>query len=512
MKFLGRPLRRRSFLGLAGFSAAVPPHGNPAGAGKEPLHCGTQKQLFIDRKFIAHARGIRLRVNPPRKAGPVLSGERPWEEQAIGGYISVLEHEGVYKMWYFSAAKGAGSNLCYATSTDGLRWDRPSLGVVEFRGSRDNNIVLAGASEGAVFLDPVAPPHQRFKTLSAAGGGRKSPLGTTDKGTLVLLASPDGIHWNQEVEVLPFHSDTQNNLFWDQRLGKYVAYLRGWNPLRCVVRCEIPREQIFQTWPYQPSDRPRYLWSIFPWGKNWPPALSTELPTVLACDEKDPPNTDVYTPNVRPYPYADSVYLGFPSIFRHTAAPGTEKIPVEGLLEVQLAVSRDGIRFDRLDRRPYIGLGFSGELDSHCIYCGLGMIRRGNQLYQYYVGYSSEHSKWPPAGSAIMLAVQRLDGFVSANAPPEGGELTTPLLTFQGSRLELNIDTSATGLAQVELQAPDGLPIPGFELRNSDPVVCNDVARPIAWRGNVDLSRLRGSPLRLRIRLHNARLFAFQFA
>lgn len=504
-------LPRRRFVQLAGLSAVGPPLGSPASPQKEPIDVGNRKQLFIDREFIASATGIRLQVNPPRKAGPVLVRERPWEELAIGSYISVLEHEGLYKMWYLCTAKGVRFNLCYATSTDGVQWARPPLRVMEFQGFRENNMVLRDAGSGAVFLDPVALPHQRFKTLAATGGGQKSPLGTTDKGTLVMLTSPDGIHWKEEFEVLPFHPDTQNNLFWDERLGKYVAYLRGWNPLRCVVRCEIPREKIFEIWPYAPSDRPRYLWSIFPWGKKWPATPSTELPTVLACDEKDPPDSDVYTPNVRPYLYAEGVYLGFPSIFRHTAPPGSEKIPMQGLIDVQLAVSRDGLHFDRLDRLPYLGLGLPGQVDSHCIYCGLGMIRRGPEIYHYYGAFSSEHSKWPPSDSAVMLAVQRLDGFVSANASHEGGELITPLLTFQGSKLELNIDTSAMGLAQVELQRPDRLAVPGFELRNCDPIIANDVARTITWRGSEDISKLRGSPLRLRIKLENARLFAFQF-
>lgn len=501
---------RREFLkvvGLTGVAAACTA-ASAAIPSLAPIEVGNRKQLFIDRRFIQCSRGIELAVNPPEKAGPVLLPETPWERKAVDlGYLSVEEDGGLCKMWYLS-----GGYLCYATSKDGIAWNRPVLNVIEFEGSRRNNIVLKDAGEGGLCLDPVAPPNQRFKTLAAAAGGHRSPLGSTYKGTLVLVTSPDGIHWKEEYQVLPFHPDSQNNLFWDERLHKYVAYLRAWDPLRSVARCEIAREDILKQWLYTPTKKPYYLWSIFPWGKDWPPAISTELPIVLACDEKDGP-CDVYTPNVRPYPYAEDVYLAFPSIFRHTAPPGSEKIPMKGMLDVQMAVSRNGIFFDRLGRVPYLGFGLPGQVDSHQLYCALGMIRRGNQIYQYYSGCSVGHasSLRPPQNrSAVLRAVQRLDGFVSANANYDGGEFSTPLLRFQGRQLRVNIDTS-TGGTQVEVRNSLGLPVPGLELRNCPPIVANDVEHVVRWNQGDDISGLQGQPIQLRFQLRSTRLFAFQF-
>ncbi|MBM3728746.1 MAG: hypothetical protein FJW40_25380 [Acidobacteria bacterium] len=497
-------MNRRHFVQLpaAGLMAA----GNSAGA----IDVGSRKQLFIDRRFIAGWRGIRLAVQPPRKAGVVLRGERPWEKGAFG-YHSVADDGGTYKMWYNSTASKGRSFHAYVTSRDGVEWTRPSLGVIEFEGSKDNNLVLQGSMEGAVYLDPAGSPRQRFKALAAAGGNRKSILGTHSRGTLVLITSPDGIHWEQEYSVLPFMPDTQNNLFWDRRINKYVAYLRSWNPQRSVARCEISKEDLFKEWPYTASAKPNYLWRRFPWGAAWPPALSTELPTVLATDERDDPNSDVYTPNVVEYPYADDVYLAFPSMFRHTAPPGSEKVPMAGPLDVHLAVSRDGIAWDRLDRSPYLGLGLDGEVDSQMLYLGLGMLRRGNDLYQYYAGYRSEHNTLPPKESALLLAVQRLDGFVAAVASYDGGELVTPPLRFQGGRLQLNIDTSAMGDAQVEMQSAVGVPLAGYELRNCRRIVSNSVAFTVSWTNGPELTRLQETPVCMRIRMRGARLFGFQF-
>ena len=61
-------------------------------------------------------------------------------------FSSVLfdEQEQVFKMWYSLHTRGQGdaaSLLCYATSKDGVTWQKPELGIYEFRGTKQNNIV-----------------------------------------------------------------------------------------------------------------------------------------------------------------------------------------------------------------------------------------------------------------------------------------------------------------------------------------------------------------------------------
>jgi len=481
---------RRNFLMTAGGAAVC------MGA-DEAFDVGTRKQLFCDRRFITGAKGISLEMHAPRKAGPVLLPDMAWEKQHIGSYVSVVEDGGLYKLWYMSFAGKGGGRLCYATSGDGISWERPKLGRVEFAGSRENNIVIGSFREGAVFLDPVAPAAQRFKTLASYGGDRPSALGTSTSGTLMLMTSPDGIDWNAEYPVLPFHPDSQNCLFWDTRLKKYVAYLRGWNPLRVAVRAEIDKDAILKPWPYSKAENPRYLWRIFPWGGSWPATLSTEYPTVLRCDRA---NEDIYTPNVQQYPWADDAYFAFPSIFRHTAPPGSEPIPMAGVLEVQCAVSRDGIRFDRMDRKAYIPRGLPDDHDSHNAYMGLGMVRRDGEIFQYYAGGGTDHASSKPGPSALMRVVQRLDGFISAGAGTAGGEFVTPLLRGGGEKLILNIDTGATGSAWVEAVA-EGQSVP------SERIVANDTRFAVKF-----IRPLPAQPSRLRFKLDNARLYAFQFA
>ena len=87
-------------------------------------------------------------------------------------------------------------HACYAESKDGIRWERPKLGLFEFRGSKENNIVYASHSTApwpetsnfAPFKDvnPGAPASERYK---ASGGITNGLFG---------FVSSDGIHWKQK--------------------------------------------------------------------------------------------------------------------------------------------------------------------------------------------------------------------------------------------------------------------------------------------------------------------------
>jgi hypothetical protein len=105
----------------------------------------------------------------------------------------------------------------------------------------------------------------------------------------------------------------------------------------------------------------------------------------------------------------------------------------------------------------------------------------------------------------------RLDGFVSASAPYSGGELVTKPIRFSGAELRLNFATSIVGRVRVEIQEPDGRPIPGFSLAESDALFGDTLERAVTWRRSADVSRLAGRAVRLRFVLKDADVYAFQF-
>ena len=351
------------------------------------------------------------------------------------------------------------------------------------------------------------------------------------------MKSEDGLRWTMVPDpVLPFACDSNNQCFYDRRIGKYVAYLRGWAPKgyqyydgadgwgwpeesldwrRVVCRAETS-SLTEKPWPFRRNPvrptHPRYGM----YGQ-----LMDELPVVLRADELDPDPCDVQTSAVHQYEYADDVYLAFPCFYRYYdgfASHGRDHRGTranDGPLEVQLAVSRDGVSFDRF-REPYVGPGRIGEPDGGTLFGGIGMIRRGDDLYQYYMASPDTHNGPVVARAShkprsIMRVVQRLDGFVSADVGPEGGSITTPLIEFEGNRLELNIDCGAAGEAWVEILGEDGKPMEGYDMDEAVSVDRNGVAQEVWWRRGPDVGTLARRPVRLNIKMRSAKLYAFQF-
>lgn len=92
------------------------------------------------------------------------------------------------------------------------------------------------------------------------------------------------------------------------------------------------------------------------------------------------------------YPYAQDVYVMFPIYFRHFH-PSRQSYfhafdDTNGPLKTVLAISRDGKQWDRVDRQAYMSLGHNDWWDRGRTMLGLGMVRHGNDVYQYYWRFS----------------------------------------------------------------------------------------------------------------------------
>jgi len=487
--------------------------------GRTPLEVGCRKQLLVDERFIERAENVVLTMNPPAKAGPVLLPDRPWESAELGFGLSIVDGADRKEMWYWGEPRSGEVLLCLATSSDGVSWTKPNLGLVDFEGSTANNIVYRALGEKFVYRDAAAPAHQRYKMVlrNAQGGRDPRPKG------MYAAYSADGLRWSDPVRVLPVEPDTITEFFFDARLGKYVIYTRLWNPLRRVGRIESG--DVLAPWPVRAyrkrsSDPAAYLLAVEgrsgrdAFDKNaGDPETAPLMDEAFGTDALDPPGLDHYHAAVLPYPAAQDAYFMFPAAFLH--APDDAML---GPVDAQMAVSRDGLRFRRVDPRPYLRLGPSGARDGGQIYMGIGAVAAGDEIFQYYAGYAQLHGEGRRYGAGhmdrwggIFRAVQRRDGFVSADAGYAGGFLLTPALVHRGTRLELNVDTSAAGVARVAIEDREGKPLPGYAAEDCDPISGNFVRKTVSWHGRDDLGALAGRPVRLRFVMRSAKLFAFQF-
>lgn len=511
----------------------------------EAYEVGQRKQLFIDEKFVAENDGVVFEVHPPADQGPVLTAEEGWESHRLGAYGTIVKHGDVYRMYYHALppiedVDHCNCMICLAESDDGVHWHRRNVNLYEVMGTKENNVVMPGCV-GTVFVDPKETDGCRYWWVGTMGqtcidywtqnSDTVHEEYTNDAGQFVrrsglyLMKSADGIHWKRDDRIfLPFWCDSQNQCLYDERLGRYVAYVRGRrpaenpHPLKDRTVCRIEGDSLVETpWPFnQDKERPLDNDGLYaPWG-----GVLDELPIVMDSDEQDPPQTDIYNPCVNAYPYAEDVYVAFPTVYRHFDgfdACGRDprgKRPNDGRAEVQLAVSRDGINFKRYRTAyvpPRLGTQYAGQS-----YMMVSMIRQGDQLYQYGGGTACTHGGVSALTDrlyhgAITRFTQRLDGFVSLSADSSMGSFTTPPVIFEGNRLEVNVDCGAMGEIWIEVLTPEGKPYEGFAKSDSVSIDGNDVAAEVWWRNGPDLSRLSGSPVRLRFHMRSARIYAFQF-
>src|SRR5262245_445019 len=97
----------------------------------------------FDDRTIQFNKGLILNLLPGTKAQPVLLPGPAGSPDERRIYLpgSVIKVGDEYRMWYAGYSKDAKRQLCYAVSTDGMKWERPALGLVEFNGSKSNNLL-----------------------------------------------------------------------------------------------------------------------------------------------------------------------------------------------------------------------------------------------------------------------------------------------------------------------------------------------------------------------------------
>ena len=171
---------------------------------RNPIDIGTNRQLFLDDYVIDTMGGAKRLMHSPTRRETVLVGDKPWDEASIS-YMSIIRDGDLYRGYYRCYQQGpdrakSPRYTAYAESADGIHWEKPSLGVYEFRGSRDNNLIWLGPGANfCAFIDtnPAEPPERRYKAVVRTGHIELESLGLT-RPCVFALSSPDGINWGPD--------------------------------------------------------------------------------------------------------------------------------------------------------------------------------------------------------------------------------------------------------------------------------------------------------------------------
>ncbi len=468
---------------------------------------------------------LRLRVQPPDISSPFIQPERPWESSLLMPFCVIREGE-VLRMWYRTAGDDGNPYIACAESADGFDWRRPGLGLQEYGGTRSNNLLHPATyfDFHSIFVDPSAPPSERYKGISTQSeitvdGILRDDVregeffddlvtGMVDRGRgneeiaerlelwhpyVTGAVSNDGLAW--KVRDAPLmrlgktHLDTQNIAAFDVARGEYAVYLRGrQDDRRAVVKTGGPD---FGGWP--------------------PPRF------VFMADTLDPIDDDVYDSCYCRYPGTD-LHLMFPSFYHRKSAT----------LDIHLATSRDGDLWSRPERRPIIGREQGGQ-PYMAVYAKPNLVPLNDRKWGLmYCGTPVSHDirRFPGCDRGAIMrsfeyrwATWDRDRLVALEAPGEArftlndtARIGTPC---SGRELRLNYHTEPGGWIRVGLVQPQTpyalvrpqLPYDGFSLDEADPLSGDDLSGVVSWNGKRDLSAFRGRPVSVAIHMNRAKLY-----
>lgn len=457
-------------------------------------------QLFLDDSWIEDAGYVnRVWHQANKYPDPVIRADKPWERNCIVAYGSVIQHGGKFKAWYINWTRDFQMMVCYADSDDGIHWEKPNLGLHEFNGSTDNNIVMTpkepnGMIDDITVIDDRSDRAWPLKALywddstKVTNKKKKSPSG------IYLSRSKDGIHWESMGKVLPRFGD-RFNVLGSKHGGKYKALVRA-PGMRDGGKGRVAHY-------IESKDLKR-------WSK---PRRSVE------ADVEDAAHMEIYS--MVPFQYEGLVLGG---IERMVMSPD--------ILDTEIAWSRDGATWTRSRTRPrFIELGIPRTWDDTWINLTANdPIHQGNLLWFYYSGRSSAHSvAYPHNLGHIGLATLRVDGFCSMQAQEAPGWIVTKPMTWPDADLLLNYDARRDNkshptnhaIGEIRIAALDaaGKEIKGFTFDDFGSR-CGNTGRvngatcyaPQMWGDNENrsLRKLKGKRMRLKFQLRDIHLYSFK--
>lgn len=454
------------------------------------------RQLFVDNFLIATTTLSRKYHYPEyHPANPILIPDQSWEKQGTnGGFAAPFsdgvwydEEDGKFKMWYMAgggtySTSGAGIT-CYAESTDGINWTKPSLNVVS-----GTNIVRRGSIRDAstVWLDKQEPnASARYKMFEVSGGAGKWAyhyLTSSDGKAWRDTSSPSGLVADRSTV---YKNPFRNVWVWSMR---HNVRVNSGDPYTVRARDYMENSDPVAGNKAAKADL-KYFW-FGPWAKE-------QKHPVYKNNDGSP---GIYNQDAISY---ESIMLGLFSVWQ---GPENDVCNKEGVIkrnQIMLGYSRDGYSWFREDMNPFLAVDENlsawnnGNLQS---VVGSPIIV-GDKLYFYLSGRHLQN------GSEIVttgLATIRRDGFASMSGT---GELQTEAMRFKGDYFFVNAEVK--GSLYLEILDQDGKVISGFSKEDCEKITGDNTKQIVTWKNNQSLKSLANTTIRIKFYLDDGDLYAF---
>ena len=550
----------------------------------DPIPLDRNWQLFIDDYVVARSTGCSRVVHHPRAMGVVIPADKPWETSAVSGTYVTRRDDGSFAAYYRAIwwdldsanqinhreyrqdrAHHKFTGMAYATSEDGVYWQKPNLGLVEGpaesdwvkyapfptpRGtSKENNlgvpfVIVADLGQYGNVSDPAKRYALRLapdpsKPADVGAGWRHAPRGYFGQEIPDFLNDP---HWREKLVDSGSTFDPRRCMvhFWDDVDQKWVSMEQGvvghWLPSREVAR-------------FASKD-------LIHWTSE----------SVLYPDAADAHERHCYDEAHALVPFcAEGVVFGLLDWFHsdRTHPEGGPKLtdpsqPVghvdywplcrKATAETRITISRDGGKtWDRTSsREAWIPHGTEEDSYDRALLGARPPVRVGDEDW-FYVGAingdhlgvrnnaaqsSYYHDRMRVSQTA--LYIQKHNRYVSLAARNYREVLITKPLTLGGDTLRLNVDASRgevrVGIALAAPvmtygNTPSTAPyllwsesrqlnhlLPGFRFDDCQPIHANSIEHTVQFGERSSLQSLRGKPVVLLFQVANADLYGFRTA
>lgn len=460
--------------------------------------------LFLDPRVVASMANAKLELGTVQKhpANPLFGEDffadppKRWEARLDNVYPNVIydDEEGLFKCWYKSFIVDEPSNntplaqrpsqsyrqgareegLLYAVSADGITWEKPAIGIIDFEGSTANNLVMRRASHGlhagGVFKDRHEPdPTRTYKFIHR----------NASAGRMATCFSADGMRWSQPVLWTTHDAvgDCHNNAIWSPERERYVCITRGWSDgIRTVLRSESAD---FVHW-------------------------SKPVEIMRGADAHD----QIYSLPICRY---GDLYIGLPSVFHK----GDEGAANWDTVDTELAISVDSVHWERICPGEALiprgdGAYPDGAYDCGCVYAAASFIHEG-AIRIYYGGSNGLHNNWREGSlSLATLEIDRFAGYVPADASGYAFVQTNPI-RLADQRVTVNAEVQPGGSIRAKIMDAGGTSVHGFGLDDCLPVTKGGASCELRWRER-DIAELAGGAIRLTLEFQQAKLYALNAA
>ena len=487
--------------------------------------------LFLDDFYIREMSGVcRVLAKPAAvgNGGPVLEPEQPWEGVGLIGRNGILydEDEKCFKCWYPCHDPMLPDTLvkskrrwAYAVSADGINWERPSLGLTDYAGSTDNNLIHFENADEIVGLlwtvakDPREPdPAKRYKAIGMDRHAvRPGEITWTGPDGEDAWYEESGRHFGCGV----FVGYSPDGLTWRLKegwAGSGALIMDG-----SILHGYDDRIRQWVLW-----QRPRIMPKYRAIGVSFSPDFETwSFPEFgLVPDEKDPGKAQFDALSSMASP--DGGYIGILGVTGFVL----EDFGVGGVIP-QLVYSRDARVWTRVSRTPFMRpSGDSPTWDDGCI-IAYNPIQVGDEIFLFYYGKNAGHIWGDPTfdgkrttRSGIGLQKLPRDRWLGLGSCADGqeGTVLTSLISVAHNQLHINVDAKGGAIWVDVLDYQTGEPVPGYSSRECDPVTGDSLDHMVTWQGNGDLSPIIGTARRqplvgrglaFRFTMQDATLYAF---